>query len=122
MVRHARALLASLSTALMLGCAMGSASTYPASAPARPATDAPPRFVAAVPLAGATAPDTVPGPGCHSPMFDPRDGTRIELMVSAGGVADYEVPVGRYGVSRDERLRLDCRTGRVIGIVPSRAP
>jgi hypothetical protein len=118
MVRLSAALLALV---FSLGCAVGSANTYPASAPARPATDAPVQFVAAVPLAGATAPDTVPGPGCHSPMFDPRDGTRIEMVVSAGGVADYEVPVGRYGVARDERLRLDCRTGQVIGVVPSQA-
>lgn len=33
-----------------------------------------------------------------------------------GGIGDYQVPQGRYGVGAREVLRLDCNTGRVLGI------
>lgn len=103
------------------GCALSS-STYPVNGPARAASDAPDRF-----MVGTVAPDGElseprPGTGCRSPMVDPRDGTRIALVQSQGGpegeIGDYSVPAGRYGVGARELLRLDCATGRVIGIVP----
>jgi hypothetical protein len=54
-------------------------------------------------------------------MIDPRDHTRLTLIRSAGGVGDYEAPPGRYGVQEGELLRLECATGRVIGIVKNTA-
>jgi hypothetical protein len=53
---------------------------------------------------------------CRSPMIDPRDSTKITLFRSFDGRGDYEVPNGTYGVEKGQILRLDCATGRVIGI------
>ncbi|WP_372920228.1 hypothetical protein [Salegentibacter sp.] len=54
---------------------------------------------------------------CKSPMVDPRDGTEIRFVRSEGGVGDYEVPGGKYGVGSKELLRLYCETGKVAGVV-----
>ena len=53
---------------------------------------------------------------CKSPMIDPRDSTKIDLFRSFNGRGDYEVPKGKYGVKKGQILRLDCTTGRVVGI------
>jgi hypothetical protein len=53
---------------------------------------------------------------CHNPMIDPRDSTKIYLFRSFDGRGDYEVPEGKYGVQKGQILRLDCTTGRVVGI------
>lgn len=54
--------------------------------------------------------------GCKSPMIDPRDSTKINLFRSFDGRGDYEVPKGKYGVEKGHILRLDCNTGKVVGI------
>ncbi|HSP11198.1 MAG TPA: hypothetical protein VLO29_01625 [Salegentibacter sp.] len=54
---------------------------------------------------------------CKSPMIDPRDGTEIRFVRSEGGVGDYEVPEGKYGITSKELLRLHCETGEVAGVV-----
>lgn len=107
---------------LSSGCALGMQSTYPAGAPARAASDTPDRF-----MVGSAAGETTeprPDDGCRNPMVDPRDGTRLTLVLSQRGpegeLGDYEVPDRRYGVRPGELLRLDCATGRVVGIVPHR--
>jgi hypothetical protein len=78
-----------------------------------PAQDTPVRFV--------TEDEGATGQGCRVVMIDPRDQTQLRLARSTqvGLVhhGDYEVPAGRYGVQRNELLRLDCATGEVIGIV-----
>jgi hypothetical protein len=50
-------------------------------------------------------------------MVDPRDGTEIGFLRSAQGAADYAVPGRMYGVRAGELLRLECNTGKVLGIV-----
>ena len=62
------------------------------------------------------------GTGCKSPMVDPRNGLKLTLVRSSEGQGDYDVPSGKYGVAADEVLRIDCATGRAVGIVkrPSR--
>jgi hypothetical protein len=59
--------------------------------------------------------------GCRSPLLDPRDQTRIQLVRSARvedrELGDYDVS-GRYGVGPRELLRIDCSTGAPLGIVP----
>lgn len=50
-------------------------------------------------------------------MVDPRTGERLRRVRSSEDRADYEVPEGRCGVGEQELLRLECHTGRVIGIV-----
>ena len=82
----------------------------------RPATDAPPRFEPRDASLRLTSGDTLAGPGCLSPMIDPRDRTEVRFVFSKT-YGDYEMPAGRYGAGAGELLRLDCNTGRVIGIV-----
>ena len=64
-----------------------------------------------------------PGEGCRNPMVDPRNGTPLVLMRSKSGVGDYQVQ-GRdyeldssYGVDPRHLLRIDCATGKALGIV-----
>jgi hypothetical protein len=78
---------------------------------------APARFV---PLAAASliAPaDTIVGDGCLNPMADPVTGIQIILTRSESGLGDYLAPSGSYGLRDDQLLRLDCNTGRVLGVV-----
>jgi hypothetical protein len=97
-------------------CAIGGSSTYSIDGPARAARDTPVQFVT---LSGEIRADTSASPGCLSPLIDPRDGTRLTLVNSQSGrVGDYSVGGGRYGVGNKELLRLECGTGRVIGIIP----
>ena len=60
------------------------------------------------------------GPGCRSPLVDPRDGTRLRLVESGAGVGDYLPERPRYGLTGDQRLRVDCRNGRALGASGSR--
>lgn len=76
----------------------------------RPATDAPGQFV----LTGGAL---NPNGACQSPLFDPRDQTRVTLVRSDRGTGDYQVPDGKYGVGPGELLRVDCTTGRAVGVV-----
>ena len=110
-------LAAGLIACSISGCAFGGASTYPEGAPTREAVDAPERFITEDMPAAAAVADTLPGPGCRSPLIDPRDGTRLRMVNSQRRVGDYAAP-GRYGVGPNELLRVECNTGRVIGIVP----
>lgn len=96
-------------------------------------------------LADTTIRSTRATPGCTSPLVDPRDGTKLMLVRSqqVGGDltpttsrsptrdvvptsppghntfrGDYAVEaVGRYGMAANELLRIDCVTGRGLGIV-----
>lgn len=86
--------------------------------PVRPATDVPGRFLVAGSSGSESARSPRPGEGCHSPVMDPRDGTLLHLSRSLEGLGDYTVPAGVYGTAADELLRIDCRTGQAIGIVP----
>ncbi|MBZ9632253.1 hypothetical protein LB465_15835 [Salegentibacter sp. LM13S] len=55
---------------------------------------------------------------CKSPMVDPEDGTELIMVRSWGnGIGDYEVPEGKYGLAKREFLRVNCETGKLIGIV-----
>ena len=54
---------------------------------------------------------------CKSPMLDPRDDSEITFIRSSGSTGDYEVAEGKYGVGKRELLRLDCQTGKVLGVV-----
>ena len=78
--------------------------------PVRPATDIPEAFE---PKSGASFDDTA----CKSPLVDPRTGTEIIMVMAHDGIGDYRVPSGMYGVKSKELLRLECSTGKVLGIV-----
>lgn len=111
---HARA-RARLTLALvfLLGCA--STGNWQL-LPTRPATDVPDRFEPIDRALRLTPGDTLAGRGCLSPLIDPRDGATIRFVRSAD-VGDYEAPSGRYGVGPEELLRIECNTGRVLGVV-----
>ena len=83
----------------------------------RDAENVPNHFEPKDPDARIIPPDTIAGPGCLSPMVDPRDGTEVGFLRSGDGYADYAVPSGLYGVGRNELLRLECNTGKVVGVV-----
>lgn len=112
MNRRSGVVLAAL--ALLAG-ACASTSTFPPDGGLlRNAQDTPMQFVTEAGVAG--APDT-----CVSPLIDPRDQTRVAL-VRSGSVrgarrGDYAVPGDRYGVTSGALLRIDCGTGRALGIV-----
>ena len=64
-----------------------------------------------------------PGERCRNPMLDSRDGTTLNLVRSKNGTGDYQV-LGQqyeinstYGVDSRHLLRIDCATGKVLGIV-----
>jgi hypothetical protein len=63
------------------------------------------------------------GEGCKNPMVDPRNGTSLNLIRSKGGTGDYQVLGGSYelssayGVDSRHLLRVDCATGKALGIV-----
>jgi hypothetical protein len=61
-----------------------------------------------------------PDDGCRNPLVDPQDGARLVLVRSREGSGDYRVAAGRYGVGAGELLRIDCETGRPIGVVADR--
>ena len=102
-----------------------SSNPSPANAPSRSATDVPERFLVGTISPGGTLSEPQPNSGCRNPMVDPRDGTRLTLVQSQPGggtqIGDYAVPEGRYGARAGEVLRIDCGTGRVIGLVLRRA-
>ncbi|HSN55915.1 MAG TPA: hypothetical protein VLT32_14680 [Candidatus Sulfomarinibacteraceae bacterium] len=108
------AIVAAAALAGSVGCTGTGAATRPTGV--RPAADAPDRFL----VGSWESADTAEPSGdaaCSSPMVDPRDGTRLRLVRSSDGEGDYEVPPGRYGVGPGESLRLDCRSGRPVGVV-----
>ena len=83
----------------------------------RAASDTPDHFVVGAHDGNATSePGAAPSGECRSPLVDPRDGTKLTLVWSSGGHGEYEVLPGRYGVGNGEVLRVDCATGRALGI------
>ena len=65
-----------------------------------------------------------PDAGCATRLIDPRDRTRLTLVRSTRRSAspeflgDYSVePAGRYGVGASSLLRVDCMTGRGLGVI-----
>jgi hypothetical protein len=76
----------------------------------RPATDVPDLF-----LRDDGRPNT--GTTCLDQLIDPRDKSTIQLVRSIPVQGDYRVAAGKYGVSGTELLRVDCTTGRPVGIV-----
>lgn len=76
----------------------------------RPATDVPDMLLRedGRPNAGVT---------CLAELVDPRDKSTVQLVRTIPGQGDYKVSAGKYGVTGDELLRVDCATGRIMGIV-----
>ena len=86
------------------------------------AKDLPDHFMVSVSgLAQAEEPKA--GEGCRNPLIDPRNSTVLNLMRSKDGIGDYQVLdaeyalLPRYGVDSRHYLRVDCATGKALGIV-----
>ncbi len=108
----------SLVTLLVLVGACGqNSSGFPSATPLRAGTDLPAQFEPPPGFGRLSLTDTIAGNACLSPMHDPRNNMEIEMVRAAQGQADYRVPDGRYGVGAGQLLRLDCNTGRPLGIV-----
>lgn len=106
-----------LVSALLTGCG-GNSSGFPSAATPLPAgEDLPGQFEPPTGFARLNPTDTIPGNACLSPMVDPRNGTKLTMQRAANGMADYSVPDGKYGVKPNQLLRLDCNTGKPLGIV-----
>ena len=102
--------MAILALGIVLGCGSINSGTISERAILRPAEGITAAFTAP---AGTTL-----GNSCLSPMTDPVDGTQIRMERAFGtGRGDYSVPEGKYGVQKGELLRINCRTGEVLGIV-----
>ena len=76
----------------------------------RPATDVPDMFVREDGRPNAGTP-------CLATLVDPRDKSTLQLVRSIPGQGDYRVAAGKYGASGTELLRVDCATGRPVGLV-----
>lgn len=111
MKRKFTSAMVALCALLLLSCGT-TTSTRSMTQVERQAIDVPDRFEAADGVIRTSN-------ACVSPLIDPRDDTTIKLYTSFGEreVGDYSVPQGRYGVEENELLRINCRTGEVIGIV-----
>lgn len=81
--------------------------------PVREAIDVPDHFVT-------KSGEDFDGISCKTPLIDPRTNVEIVLVESQESMGDYRVPSGSYGVQANEMLRIDCKTGVVIGIVSNR--
>ena len=102
---------------LLLGACGQNDPGFPSPAPLRAGTDLPAQFEPPPGFGRLSPTDTIPGNACLSPMRDPRNNTDIKMVRAANGEADYKVPAGQYGVGAHQLLRLDCNTGRPLGIV-----
>ncbi|MFI5197763.1 MAG: hypothetical protein ACHQJD_04010 [Thermoanaerobaculia bacterium] len=120
LVSAAGALGAAAAIVALAGCASGRSSI--AGPVVAEAKDLPDHFtVAATGIASSEEPSG--GEGCRNPMMDPRDGTLLHLVRSKDGKGDYQVLSTdfelktQYGVDSRHLLRLDCATGKALGIV-----
>jgi hypothetical protein len=113
------ALVALVALVALAGCASSRSSM--AGPVVAEAKNLPDHFrVAATGIAQTEEPN--PGEGCRNPMVDPRNGTALNLMRSKNGMGDYQVlsEYGldlTYGVDSRHLLRIDCATGKALGIV-----
>jgi hypothetical protein len=66
--------------------------------------------------------DTLAGPGCLNPLVDPRDGSTLTLVRSAGGYGVYAAPETAPGSGNRVTYDVHCNTGRVVTARPTRPP
>ena len=91
------------------------ASAPGASARLQPATDVPVQFQVSDADGSLRAPRA--GEGCRNPLIDPRSQLRLVLQQSRDGWGDYQLPAGAYEARAGQWLRVDCATGKPLGLV-----
>ena len=112
-----RATLALLLVAGLAGCAHGDPLGRAPDAQGMARVAGRPRFEPAAPALRLQPADTLAGSGCLSPMVEPERGVQLRMVRSGRGVGDYAAPEGTLGLAPGELLRLDCNTGRALGVV-----
>ncbi len=100
---------------LVLAACGGSGSMTGQAAP--PPLTVPAQFVPDDPGMIVPGTDTTAGAACVSPLIDRATGTRLMLYRSESGVGDYQPPSGAFGIPDGKLIRIECNTGRVLGIV-----
>lgn len=120
LVNTVGALGAAAAIVAFAGCVSGPSATLgPVVAEAK---DLPDHFMVAA-LGIAKSDEPISGEGCRNPMVDPRYGTLLHLVRFKDGKGDYQVLdkdfelKTAYGVDSQHLLRLDCNTGKALGIV-----
>jgi hypothetical protein len=102
---------------ILLAACQRASDTFSTATPMRTGENLPEQFEPPASHSRIGPTDTIPGASCVSPLRDPRDGTEVRMVRSSRSLADYAVPQGHYGVTDSELLRLDCNTGKPLGIV-----
>jgi hypothetical protein len=106
--------LAGLSGLVALALAACASTGWPTQVDATAMSDTPEHFLVLDAASGATS---EPGdPACRNPLVDPRNGARLTLERSSDGFGDYRPDAPRYGLAADQLLRIDCRSGRALGV------
>ena len=106
--------------AALVACASGGGSI--AGGVVAEAKDVPDHFMVSV-TGVARMEEPKAGEGCRNPLIDPRNGTELSLVRSKDGIGDYQVlgeqysAGSRYGADSRHYLRVDCATGKALGIV-----
>jgi hypothetical protein len=98
-------------------CSMGGGGSMRSVIESPAPVTAPPRFVPLDSTKVIAPADTLIGDGCLSPLADPVTGIQIILIRSESGLGDYLAPSGSYGIKDGQLIRLDCNTGKALGIV-----
>lgn len=112
--RRAGALVA---TVAVVACSAGGSGSMRSVIESPAPVTAPPRFLPPDSAKVIAPADTLLGDGCLSPLADPVTGIQIILIRSESGLGDYLAPSGSYGIRDGQLIRLDCNTGKVLGIV-----
>jgi len=103
--------LLAISLLVLSGCASapGSRTTLQAGA------DLPEHFLVQESDGGTRAAQA--GEGCRNPLVDPRNQARLILQQSRDGWGDYQLPAGQYQSRQGQWLRVECATGKPLGLV-----
>ena len=104
-----------------LAVACATTSTFSPATPMRAGRDLPARFDPPPGFERVQPADTLAGSACLNGLRNPDDGTTLRMVRSSDTLADYEVPAERYGVEATELLRVECNSGRPVGIVKRQA-
>ena len=106
-----------MATIAVMTLATGCAVNHAAVVTPRAALDLPGRFEPIDATARTWPSDTLVGSGCLTTLKDPRDDSEIHAARAGGGMADFRIQDGRYGVRPGELLRVVCNTGQPVGVV-----
>ncbi|HVK52327.1 MAG TPA: hypothetical protein VM469_11395 [Pseudoxanthomonas sp.] len=107
------------SIAVISLCVLAACASAPGPhASVQPAADLPAQFQVQQADGSTRAPQA--GEGCRNPLIDPGNQAHLLLQQSRDGWGDYSVPAGHYGAAANQWLRVECATGKPLGLVQVR--